>query len=145
MSLLKYCRSSTEGLDKMGKNTLIEDQYSRTEKLHSWDRADRKVKINTRRKRMPWHTQNSNNDDTKGDSAESTDSGTYITTGKCFSYPPLIFTDPEYVANILDSDTIDSVTERPQLSNYVGEYLVQMVQMYMQIRIWLGWWPKLYS
>ena len=41
---------------KWGKHTLIEDQY-RTEKLHLWDRADKRVKINTRRKRMPQHAQ----------------------------------------------------------------------------------------
>ena len=45
-----------------------------------------------------------------------------ILTGKGFNYPPLIFTDPEFAANIPDSDTIDSVTEKPQLNNYVGEY-----------------------
>ena len=35
---------------RWGKHTLIEDQHSRTEKL---DRADRQVKIHTRRKGMP--------------------------------------------------------------------------------------------
>ena len=44
-----------------------------------------------------------------------------IPTGKGFSYQPFIFTDPEYATNIPDSD-IDSVTERPQLSSYVGDY-----------------------
>ena len=37
---------------RLGKHTLIEDQYSRTEKFHPWDRADRRAKINTRRKRI---------------------------------------------------------------------------------------------
>ena len=73
---------------------------------------------------MPRHTQNpnSNDDDTKGDSVESMDSGMCILTGKGYSYPPLIFTDPEHAANIPDSDTIDSVTERPRLNSYVGDY-----------------------
>ena len=44
-----------------------------------------------------------------------------ILTGKGLNYPPLIFTDPEYAANIPDSD-IESLTEKPQLNNYVGEY-----------------------
>ena len=64
---------------------------------------------------------NSNDDDTRGASVESTDSGMCILTGKGYSYPPLIFTDPEHAANISDSD-IDSVTERSQLSSYVGDY-----------------------
>ena len=62
---------------------------------------------------MPRHTQDTNDDDTRGASVESTDSGTCIPTGKGYSYPPLIFTDPEHAANIPDSD-IDSVTERSQ-------------------------------
>ena len=38
---------------KWEKHTLTEDQYSRTEKFHQWDRTDRRAKINTRRKRIP--------------------------------------------------------------------------------------------
>ena len=45
---------------KWGKYTLIEDRYSRTEKFHPWDRADRRVRINTRRRRMPRHVQDPN-------------------------------------------------------------------------------------
>ena len=72
---------------------------------------------------MPRHTQdtNSKDDDTRGDSVDPTDSRMFIPTGKGFSYPPLIFTNPEYATNIPDSD-IDSVTERPQISSYVGDY-----------------------
>ena len=104
---------------RWGKHTLIEDRYNRTEMFCPWDRADRRVRINTRRRRMPRCTQDPNSHD--GESIESTDSGTCIPTGKGFSYPPLIFTDPEHAANIPDSD-IDSVTERPQISSYVGDY-----------------------
>ena len=68
---------------------------------------------------MPRCTQDPNSND--GNSIESTDSGTCILTGKGFSYPPLIFTDPEHAANIPNSDT-DSVTERPQISSYVAGY-----------------------
>ena len=114
---------------KWGKHILIEDQYSRTEKFHPWERADRRVRITTRRKRMPRCTQDpdSNNYDTKGDSVESTDSGTYMPTGKGFGYPPLIFTDPEHAANIPDSDTMDSMTEILQLSSYVRDYCEECV------------------
>ena len=77
---------------------------------------------------MPRCTQdpNSNDDDTRGETVESTDSGMCIPIGKGYSYPPLIFTDPEHTANIPDSD-IDSVTERPQLSSYVGDYCADHV------------------
>ena len=71
---------------------------------------------------MPRCTQdpNSNDDDTKGNSVESMDSGTCIPTGKGYSYPHLIFADPEHATSISDSDTIDSVTGRHQCSSYVG-------------------------
>ena len=119
---------------RWGKHTLIEDSYNRTEKFCPWDRADRRVRIHTRRRRMPRCTQDPNSiNDTKADSVESTDSGMYILTGKGFNYPPVIFTDPEHAANIPDSD-IDSVTERPHISSYVGNYCKdydKMNQMYM--------------
>ena len=46
----------------------------------------------------------------------------YIPTGKGLGYPPLTFTDPEVAANVNNSDTRDSVTEGPQILNYVGTY-----------------------
>ena len=69
---------------------------------------------------MPQHT-NSNNGDPKGDSIDSTDLGTYISTGKGLDYPPLIFTDPKVAANLTDSDARDSETEGPQI-DFIGEY-----------------------
>ena len=127
---LLVCELTGDGVEvvlkvkmRYGKHTLMKDQYNRTEKFHQWERADRRVKISIRRKRMPRCTQdtNSKDNDTRGDSVESTDSGTCLPTGKGHSYPPLIFTDPEHAATIPDSD-IDSVTERPQISSYLGDY-----------------------
>ena len=60
---------------------------------------------------------------------ESTDSGMCILTGKGFNYPPLIFTDPEHVANKPDSD-IESATEGPQISSYVGNYCEDCVTIW---------------
>ena len=73
---------------KWGKHTLIKDSYNRMEKFCPWDRADRRVRINTRRKRMPGCKHYPNSNDTKGDSVESTDLGTCILTGKGLNYPP---------------------------------------------------------
>ena len=102
---------------RWGKHTLIEDLHSRTEKHHPWDRAGRRVRINTRRRRMPQCT-DSNNDDPKGNSM---DSGTYIPRGRGLDYPSLIFTDPNIAENLTNSDTGDSETERPQ-ADFIGEY-----------------------
>ena len=62
---------------------------------------------------MPLCTQDSNKAYPIGDSVESTDSETYIPTGKLFGYPLLIFTDLRLQQNLNDSDTRDSVTEGP--------------------------------
>ena len=102
---------------KWGKYTLIEDRYSRAEKFHPWDRADRRVRIHTRSRKMPKWEQDPSSNDINGDSVESTDSGTYIQTGKGLDYPPGIFTDPVYAAKLPSSET-----EGPQILNYVGEY-----------------------
>ena len=50
---------------RWGKHTLIKDKYNRTEKFHAWERADRRVRINARRKGMPRDTQDPNSNDTK--------------------------------------------------------------------------------
>ena len=78
---------------------------------------------------MPRHTWDPNSNDTRGDSVEWTDSGTCILTGKDFNYSPLIFIDPEHAANIPDSD-IDSGTERPKISSYVGNYCEECVTIW---------------
>ena len=77
---------------------------------------------------MPQCTEDSSNDGPKGDSVESTHSRTYIPTGKGLAYPPKILTDPDVAANLTISDTRDSVTEGPQISNYVGT-IVKTVQL----------------
>ena len=51
---------------KWGKHTLIKGQYSRTEKNCPWERAERRVKISTRRKRMPRGMQDPKYNDIKG-------------------------------------------------------------------------------
>ena len=67
-----------------GKDTLIKDLYTRTERYRPWDRADKRVKIYTRMKRTPHHE----NKDNSRDSSVSTDSGADIPSRKGFEYPP---------------------------------------------------------
>ena len=69
---------------------------------------------------MPQHT-DSNNDDPKGNSMDSTDLGMDIPTGKGLDYPPLIFTDTKIAESLTNSDTGDSETEGPQVE-FLGEY-----------------------
>ena len=61
-----------------GKYTLIQDDNSRTEKYHSWDRADRRSNIHTKRRRA-----------TRKEvvSKSNTNSETNIPMGEGFGYP----------------------------------------------------------
>ena len=67
----------------IGKYTLIKDIYTRTERYHPWDRADRR--FHKRRKRTPHH-ENKDKDNAR-DSSVSIDSGTDIPNRKGFGYP----------------------------------------------------------
>ena len=115
-----------------GKHTLIKDLHCRTEKYHPWDRADRRVRVNTRRRKMSQCT-DSTNGDLKGNSVDSTDSGTFIPKGKGLNNPPHIYTDPKIAATLTHSDTGDSTTEGFQVAfigNTVG-HVYPSVQMHL--------------
>ena len=90
---------------KWGRYTLIKDFHTRTEKYCSWDSADCWARIHVRRRRMPCHV--NSNDECKNpiSNSTSTDSGTYIPTGKGVGYPPKIFTNPKVAENVTHSDT----------------------------------------
>ena len=55
-----FCRMPADALEveinvktKWGKFSMFQDTYTRTEKYHAWDRADRKNSVRTRRRRTP--------------------------------------------------------------------------------------------
>ena len=55
-----YCQMPADTVEvevkiktKWGKYTLVQVDNSRTDKYHSWDRADRRTNIHTRRRRTP--------------------------------------------------------------------------------------------
>ena len=75
-----------------GKYTLVQDTYSQTEKYCSWDRTDRRANIDTRRRRTPQREVVS--------MEGNTNSETDMPNGEGLRYPPQIFTDPSYAANI---------------------------------------------
>ena len=49
----RYLGGGDQGEDQMGKYSMFQDTYTRTEKYHAWDRADRRSSVRTRRKRTP--------------------------------------------------------------------------------------------
>ena len=102
---------------KWGKYTLVQGDNSRTEKYHSWDRADRRTNIHTRRRRTP---QREVVDD---DSHTETD----IPMGEGFRYPPQIFTDPGFTANVPHRE--QSNTEEDRV-NFIGDYCGKCASQY---------------
>ena len=97
-----FCRMPDNTLEvevkiktKWGKYTLHQDTHIRTEKYCSWDRADRRANVHTRRRRRtPQREVMSSSHYT------NTNSETDIPTGKGLGYPPQVFTDPEFAATI---------------------------------------------
>ena len=89
---------------KWGKYTLLKDFYTRTEKYRPWERADCQVRIHTIR-RAPHQEKIDGKCHNSAGNTMSTDSGTYIPTGKGVGYPPKIFTNPRYLQNGIESDT----------------------------------------
>ena len=109
---------------KWGKYTLIKDFHTRTEKYRSWDRADCRARIHARRRRRMLCHDNSNDEHKIPISnSTSTDSGTYIPTGKGMGYPPKIFTYPKVAETVTHSNTgNDSEVEIPPHIPFIGDY-----------------------
>ena len=87
-----------------GKYTLIQDENSRTEKYCSWDRADRRSKIHTKRRRATRK---------EVESESNNSSETDILMGEGYGYPPQVFTYPELATNIpqTEEDRVDFIGE----------------------------------
>ena len=109
---------------KRGKYTLIKDFHTRTEKYHSWDRADHGARVHVRRGRgMPHHDNSNNECKNPISNSTCTNSGTYIPTGKGMGYPPKSFTNPKVSETITHSDTgNDSEVEIPPHIPFIGDY-----------------------
>ena len=78
---------------KRGKYTMFQDTYTGTEKYHSWYRADRRSSVYTRRRRTPQK-------EVIVSSHNSTTSETDVPVGQGLGYPPQVFTDPKFAANV---------------------------------------------
>ena len=106
---------------KWGKYTLIQSDNSRREKYHSWDRADRRTNIHTRRRRTPQREVVSNDSNTYSE--------TDIPMGEGLRYPPQIFTDPGLAANIPHTENEQSNTEEDRV-NFIGDYCEKCASQY---------------
>ena len=78
-----------------GKYTLNKDTYTRTERYHPWDRADRRAQVHTKKRRTPRREM------VKIDTpVDSTNSKTDIQDGEGFAYAPKVFTNTRLCNNI---------------------------------------------
>ena len=83
-----FCRMPDNALEvevkiktRWGKYTMFQDTYTHTEKYHSWDRADRRSSVHTRRRRTPRR-------EVIMSSKDNTNSETDVPVGEGLGYPP---------------------------------------------------------
>ena len=94
-----------------GKYTLNKDICTRTERYHPWDRADKRSKIHTRRRRTTRKEVDSE--------MVKSNSETDIQNGKGFSYPPEVYTNLDLANTILLTDTDNDVDVTNP--NFIGD------------------------
>ena len=107
--------------NKWGKYTLTQDTSSRTEKYCSWDRADRRASIHTRKTRTPRRTTVSTD--------VNTNSETEVPNGEGFGYPPNVFTDPRYAAHLSPTNDEQSTPEETR-KDFIGDYCEKCIRKY---------------
>ena len=93
-----------------GKFTMIQDTHTRTERYHTWEKAQR-CHIRSRKRKAPHKMTNMQRED----DASETD----VPTGQGFRYPPQIFTDPTYAATMTHTE---SEGEVEQGITFLGKY-----------------------
>ena len=94
---------------------MFQDTYTWTEKYHSWDRADRRSSVHTRRRSTPQREViMSSNDNTKSE--------TNVPVGQGLGYPSWVFTDPEFAANVshMEEEEVNDVEGSRQ--RFIGNY-----------------------
>ena len=102
---------------KWGKHTMFQDTYTWTEKFCSWDRADRRSNVHTRRRRTPQREVCSSHDNTTSE--------TDISVGEGFIYPLQVFTDPKFVVTVPHTEEEDEVSnnvEESRNNSFIGNY-----------------------
>ena len=103
-----------------GKYTMFQDTYPHTEKYCSWDRADRRSSVHTRRRRTPQR-------EVIMSSNDNTNSETDVPVGEGLGYPHKVVIDPEYAANISHTEEEELNNVEGNRSNFIGEYCEKCV------------------
>ena len=113
-----FCRMPADTLEveikvktKWGKYSMFQDTYTQHEKYCTWDRANRRSSVCTGRRRIP-HREvvGSSHDD-------NTTSETDIPVGQGLRYPPQVFTDPKFAAEVPHTKEEEEVNNK-----FIGNY-----------------------
>ena len=103
-----------------GKYTLNKDTCLRTERYHPWDRADKRSKIYTKRRRT---TQREVDSETVSSNSEID-----IQNGKGFLYPPEVYTNLDMANTIPLTDTDNDIEVTNP--NFIGEFCKECMKKY---------------
>ena len=104
------------------KYTFNKDSCTRTGRYNPWDRADRRAKVNTKKR-------TTSRKEVEVETVDSTNSEMDIQDGEGFSYAPKIFTNPEFVTTIPLTESEDNQVELTN-KTFIGEYCSKCVKKY---------------
>ena len=114
-----------------GKYTLNKDTCMRTERYCPWDRADKRSKIHTKRRTTRREVDSE---------VVRSNSETDIQNGNGFSYPPEIFTNPDFANTIPLTDTDNDVDVTNP--NFIGEFCKECVKNYNRCWCYKSDWDE---
>ena len=93
-----------------GKFTMVQDAHTRTEKYHTWEKAQW-CPVRSRKRRTPCQMTNMTTEDDASETA--------IPTGQGFGYPPQIFTNPTHMRTMTHTE---SEGKMEQERKFLGRY-----------------------
>ena len=94
-----------------GKFSIVQDIHTRTEKYCTWEKANGRSTIKTRKRKAPCKMTMMQTEDNMSE--------TDVPTGQGFRYPPQVFTDPTFAGTILQTE---EEGEASQESKFLARY-----------------------
>ena len=114
------CRMPADALEveikvktKWGKFSMLWDTHTRTEKYCTWEKADRRSNVRTRKRRTPHREMRSIH------AEDNKTSETDVSVGQGLKYPPQVFTNPKYAAEVPHTEEEE---EQAGNNKFLGRY-----------------------
>ena len=115
-----FCKMPAEALEveikiktKWGKFSMLQDIHTRTEKYCSWEKADGRNNVRTRKRKAPCREMTNMQ-------TEDNISETDVPVGQGFRYPHEVFTDPRYA--VMVPHMKEEEEEQAGKSKFLGRY-----------------------